>query len=121
MIERKSIGICILLSIVTCGIYSIIWFISLTDDANSLSRERSSASGGMSFLLTLVTCGIYGYFWSYKLGDKLDAKRYENKECSGSFGILFLLLYVFGLSIVVNAIAQNELNKYSNDAQNEQW
>ena len=32
MIKQRNIGICILLSIVTCGIYGLYWFVVLTDD-----------------------------------------------------------------------------------------
>ena len=35
-IRRRSIGLCILLSIVTCGIYGLYWFICLTDESNAV-------------------------------------------------------------------------------------
>lgn len=37
-IEQRNIGLCIVLSIVTCGIYGIYWFIKLTDEVNVLAR-----------------------------------------------------------------------------------
>ena len=33
MIKERNIVLCILLSIITCGIYGIYWFCTLTDDA----------------------------------------------------------------------------------------
>lgn len=39
MIKQRNIGICILLSIVTCGIYGLYWFVVLTDDINQESGE----------------------------------------------------------------------------------
>ena len=67
MVQKRDIVTCILLSIVTCGIYGIIWFIGLTDDVGRLSGD-SEFTGTKYFLLTLVTCGIFGYVWAYKLG-----------------------------------------------------
>ena len=32
MIKERNIVLCILLSIITCGIYEIYWFCTLTDD-----------------------------------------------------------------------------------------
>lgn len=47
------------------------------------------------------------------MGDKLDASRARHGVVPGSFAILFLLLNLFGLSIVTLAIIQSELNNYS--------
>lgn len=49
MISRKNIVTCILLSFITCGIYGIIWFISLTDDVRIASGDER-LSGGKAFL-----------------------------------------------------------------------
>lgn len=54
MIKQRNIGICILLSIVTCGIYGLYWFVVLTDDINQESGETDATSGGMSLLLTTL-------------------------------------------------------------------
>ena len=108
--------ICILLSIVTCGIYAIIWFINMTDDASQSSGEEMS--GGMAFLLTLVTCGIYGFYWAYKMG-KMMEKAGQNKNVSISdnstiylvLNLLNLFGLGFGLGIVNYCLIQNDLNK----------
>ena len=78
MIKQRNIGICILLSIVTCGIYGLYWFVVLTDDINQESGETDATSGGMSLLLTIVTCNIYGWFWAYKMGEKVDIIKNKN-------------------------------------------
>lgn len=110
MIQSRSIATCIILSIVTCGIYGIYWFICLVNDTNTVSGNTDGTSGGMVFLLTLVTCGIYGLYWAYKQGEKLDqAKASRNIPASNS-GIVYLLLFLFGLGIIAYALMQNELN-----------
>ena len=114
MIKQRNIGICILLSIVTCGIYGLYWFVVLTDDINQESGETDATSGGMSLLLTIVTCNIYGWFWAYKMGEKVDIIKNRNGEPSSNSGILYVLLQVFGLGIIAYALMQDTANKYAN-------
>ena len=46
------------------------------------------------------------------MGDALDDARAQHGEATGSLAIIFLILNLFGLSIVTLALIQNELNKY---------
>lgn len=110
MIEKRNIAVCIILSIVTCGIYGIYWFIKLNDDTNTASCTYGT-SGGMAFLFTLITCGIYGIYWAYKQGEKIDAAKNSRGIPSSNSGILYLILSIFGLSIVAWALMQSELNQ----------
>ena len=109
MITKRNIGVAILLSIITCGIYAIYWFVKLTDEVNYVTGNANDTSGGVAFLLGLVTCGIYMYYWAYKMGEKIDACD----NASHSRGILYLILTFLGLGIVVYAILQDILNKVS--------
>ncbi len=110
MVKQKNIALCIILSLVTCGIYGIIWFIMLTDDTNT-AVGKPGTSGGMAFVLTLVTCGIYSLYWAYKQGEKLDEAKQAKGIASGNSGIVYLLLSVFGLGIIAYALMQDSLNK----------
>ena len=114
MVRPRSIPICVILSLVTCGIYGIYWFVCLTDEVNEVTQEQDT-SGILAFVLTLITCGIYGIYWGYKMGDKLDRARMRNNVPAGSFPILFLVLNLFQLTIVTCAIIQSELNHYVPD------
>ena len=106
-IAKRSILTAIILSLITCGIYGIYWFVCLTNEMNKASGRENDTNGGMAFLLTLVTCGIYSYIWAYKMGEKRDSLTNENASSS----ILYLLLYLFGLGRVVYALAQDAINK----------
>lgn len=76
--KQRSVGIAILLTIITCGIYGIYWLIMLNDETNYVSgHQQDGTSGGVVFLLTLVTCGIYGYYWCYKQGEKLNEAKMQ--------------------------------------------
>ena len=107
MVQRKNIAVAIILSIVTCGIYGIIWFININDDVNRVSGNTGATSGGVAFLLTIVTCNIYGLYWMYKMGEKCD----QIKGVNGSSGILYLILGIFGLGIVSYCLMQDTINK----------
>ena len=39
MVRPRSIPLSIVLSIITCGIYGIYWFVSLTDEVNEVTRS----------------------------------------------------------------------------------
>lgn len=113
MKTERSVAMCIILSIVTCGLYSIYWFICLTDDVNAIYGTPNATSGGMAFLFNLITCGIYGLYWAYKQGEKLDEMKYAQGLPSGNSKLLYLLLSVCGLSIITYALMQDSLNKLS--------
>lgn len=116
-VKARSIALCIVLSIITLGIYGIYWFIKLNDEANFVSQEPKPTSGGVAFLLSLVTCSIYAYYWAYKQGEKLDRASTMRGLPAGSKGILYLILCLFGLSIVAFALMQDTINKFPDTQQ----
>lgn len=111
--KERNIAVCIILSLVTCGIYSIYWFIVLTDDIIAASEENFQ-SGAVCFLLTLVTCGIFGFFWAYKMGQLLQgAKLNRGLPANSDMSVAYLLLQIFGLNIVNLALMQNDINQFT--------
>ncbi len=112
IIQNKNIATCVILSILTCGIYGIIWFVSLTDDSKRL-KDDNTASGGVAFLFTLLSCGIYSIYWGYKIGKRLyEAGKEQGVDVSDN-SILYIVLSLFGLGIVNYCLIQNDLNKFA--------
>jgi hypothetical protein len=111
-IKSRSIVLSIFLTLITCGIYSIYWYVCLTNEMNRASGKVNDTSGGAAVLFTLITCGIYGYFWAYKMGEKRDLVAGEN----GYSNILYLILTLVGLGIVVYGMAQHTLNEAVGDS-----
>lgn len=64
--RSRSVGMCIVLSLVTCGLYTLYWLYSLAEDMDHLTGGHSGGSGGMVLLLTIITCGLYGWYWLYR-------------------------------------------------------
>ena len=113
MIRNRSIVSCILLSIITCGIYGWYWLACLANDVNTASGRTNETSGGMVVLLSIITCNIYHIYWMYKAGEKIDQARQMRGLPSQNNGLVYLLLTLFGLSVIARALLQNELNHMS--------
>lgn len=115
--KQRNIGLCILFSIITCGIYGYYWFYCLVDDCNTASNDQGTMSAGVSLLLNIVTCGIYGWYWCYKAGEQLNnAKTARGMVADNSAGIIYLVLAILGLQIISWCLIQNEINKLNANA-----
>ena len=111
-VKNRNIALCVVLSIITCGIYGIYWLVCLVDDLNVASGRTGDTSGGMVFLLSLITCGIYGIYWMYIAGEKVAYIKQRNTgEIDSSSSVLYLILGIIGFGIVAYALIQSELNK----------
>ena len=110
-IQKRNIAVAVILSIVTCGIYGIYWFIKLNDETNELAKVENGTTGGVAFLLSLITCGIYGLYWAYKQGEKLDTVKQNAGEPTSNQALIYLILSLFGFGIVAYCLMQNEINK----------
>ncbi len=108
MTQKRNIALCIIFTLITCGIYGIYWYVCLADEINTVSGVQDT-SGILVLLLTVVTCGIYGLFWAYKCGEKIDTAKRNRGMASSNGGILYLLVYIFG-GIIAYALIQNEIN-----------
>ena len=110
MVQNKNIALYVVLSIITCGIFGLYWVYSINEDVNAVTKEQNPMSGVMVIVLTIVTCGIFGWYWLYKMGDNLD-----KVDGSSNSGIIYLIIGLFGLSIVSWAFIQDRLNKQSSN------
>ena len=106
MIKERSIVLYIILSIITCGIFGLYWFVCITEDTNA-AADVAGTSGGLA-------CGIYGFYWAYKCGEKLDIAKEKRGMPAGNGGILYLLLFIFG-GVIAYALIQSELNKFAGE------
>lgn len=106
-INKRDIVVAIILSIVTCGIYALVWMAKLNDEMYRVFDEPVQTSGGMVILLSIITCNIYALVWYYRMGERTD----RLKGYPGNTNVLYLILGFFGLGIVNLAIMQDALNK----------
>lgn len=102
--KERNIILSIVLTILTCGIYGIIWQWSLNNEIRIYNKKTKNSA--ISFLLSIVTCGIYFLIWMYNLG-----KEVEEIGGDKNSSLIYLLFSFFALPIVGIAMAQNEVNK----------
>ena len=117
-LQSKNIVTCIILSIVTCGIYSLYWLYCLVSDINAISDDPNAMSPVLVIILSFVTCGLYFLYWVYKAGSLLDQKMIETGRTAESRPILYVVLSFFGLSIVTYALMQDTINKLAESDSN---
>lgn len=72
---NRSLVVYILLTIVTCGIYSYWYIYALARDINRMCAADGDKIGGLGayILLSIITCGIYAFYWEYKIANRLQA------------------------------------------------
>jgi len=105
-IKERNLVLSIILSFITCGIYSLYWQVKINDETLTLANEKGP-SGVVVILLTILTCGIYGYFWAYKMGACIDKMKGVS---NGNTGILYVVIALLGLNIVNMALIQDSIN-----------
>lgn len=108
----KNIALCVVLSLVTCGIYNIYWQYQQILTVNEMLGE-DKYQFWLWLLLSVVTCGLYHIYHEYRLSEDIA------KVCSRgqqNDGLVSLLLSIFGLSIVADAIQQSHINAYYGDS-----
>lgn len=114
----RSIWVYLLLSIVTCGIYSLYFLHKLAQDVNiSCEGDGESTAGLLKFiLLSFVTCGIYRWVWYYKLGNRLsvNAQRYQLNFVENGTTILMWMLFGILLCGIGPIIGFNIIIKNTN-------
>ncbi|MEC0371049.1 DUF4234 domain-containing protein [Paenibacillus chibensis] len=106
---QRNIVLAIILTLITCGLYGIYWFIVLTDEVGQLSGDPDF-TGLKHFLLTLITCGIWGFIWAYQIGQHVAFAQSRRGLRATDNAILYVILNLFGLSIVTYAMVQNDVN-----------
>ena len=112
MIKKRNIVICILLSIITLFIYTIYWFITLTNDIEEISnREEYKTKGYIAFLLCLCTFSLYGIYWTQKMSRSLFKTRLNRGLYAKKIIVKNILLGAITLGIYPMCSLTYDLNK----------
>ena len=109
-VNERSIPLYIILSLLTCGLFSIYWFIVLAGDIKRL-KGGTKPNGVVDYLLGFITCGIYLWYCYYTYPKYIEEIQEERGLKVNDISLAALLLGIFGLGIVSLALIQNELNK----------
>jgi hypothetical protein len=101
----------IILSIITCGLYYLFWQAREMRAINYLIEEEKY-NFWKWLLLTIITCNIYHIYYEYIFAQSImGAQRKFGRPVSNNLHILSVIVAILGLSIVADAIQQDEINK----------
>lgn len=107
-IEQKDIAAAIIISLLTCGIYTIYWVYCIMKSIKALKGEDDSVVGEM---LCFIFVPFYSVYWMYTRSDVIvtELKKRGISATTSKEGSLILSLLALG--IVVWGIMQSDLNK----------
>lgn len=107
-IKKRNIVTCILLTLITCGIYGIYWIIKMTTEAVSVKDPNDS---GLLEIVLMLFLSFVGFFLTEKkFAEGCAARGIAHEDRS----VLYLILGLLGLGIVNYCLMQNDLNKIAN-------
>lgn len=118
VVKEKSIGLCVVLSLVTCGIYSIYWLYTIAHDLNDLCESQNQEKGaepGLVVVLSIVTCGIYLLYYLWKAGKMVSSLTRSNGHHPSDDSIVLMVLSILQLSLVSYCILQSHINGFAKD------
>ena len=104
-IQKRSIATCVVLSIVTCGIYQIYWVFKVVSEAVKVKDETDN--GLLEILLSIFLAPV-GLFLAEK---KLYEGATEKGLTIADNSIIYLIISLFCMPIIAVALMQNDLNK----------
>jgi hypothetical protein len=109
--QVRSTGTCILLTIVTLGIYSLYWFYKTHDE---MKRHTGAGLGGGIALLLAILVGIVMPFLNSNEVGNLYERQGQEKPVSAVTGLWYLLLgWFFFVGAIVWFVKTNRaLNEY---------
>ena len=96
--DNRSFWFYLLLTFLTCGLYSIYFWYVYVEDLNTIfyGDGEDSPNYIIVLLLSWVTCGIYGVYWRYKQANRMYRESYDRYgvmiEENGSAILLWTLL-----------------------------
>lgn len=104
----RNIALDIVLTLLTCGLYNIyIQYRQMLAVNDMLGTRKYDFFNWAVF--TLITCGIYHVYHEYRKTE--DIMRHVERPNSNE-PIISIVLAIFGLFIVIDAIQQTHINHY---------
>lgn len=116
---KRSVFLVFFLSLITCGIYGLIWMCTTTNMvARECPNDQRCKSGGLAILFSFLTCGFYGLYWVFVICQKLELIRKENKMPSRDDSVLVLILTILTTPIIGYMVMQSNMNNIADAGEN---
>ncbi|MCR4644445.1 MAG: DUF4234 domain-containing protein [Oscillospiraceae bacterium] len=109
MFTQKSPVTVVILSIVTCGIYALVWYYNAIKELyNAGQKSIGNLDPMIQFLLFFVYVG--GIFFAINANDNLNAVRVQRGQAEVDNKVLYIILsLVFPPALMY--MVQDEMNK----------
>lgn len=79
--KKRSIPISVFLTVITVGIYGIIWWFKVTEETIHELNYDSIDSAPMNLFYLIITLGLYYFWWNYKISTYISTiERRHNVE-----------------------------------------
>ena len=110
-----GVGTGIILCILTCGIYYLVWQYKQMQVLNSF-LQTNEYDFFTWLLLSIITCGIFAFYYEYKMAKGInDVQEKLGLRVNEDLALLSVLLAVFGVGIASVAIQQADINNFFGD------
>jgi hypothetical protein len=105
----RSPAAVVVLSLLTCHIYSLYWIFSFASEMKNIIR-RDDISPGLEVLFCIL-CFPYVIYWSYRYGEYIkDVQAEAGVHVDNELPVLFLIMSFMCLFVVNMAIMQSKMN-----------
>ncbi len=108
---RRNVGSCIILTIMTCGIFGIIWLVKICKDLGRLHGDENPV--GSEVLLYLFV-PFYSVYWAYAKGKQMyeDSKKRGGNLTDRKY--IYLFMNLMFMQLFTLGFIQTQLNMYQN-------
>jgi len=89
-IQKRNPATCIVLFVITCGLYGYYWVYKISEDLDQLEGTTSSAA--MDMLACFLTCFLFLIFCGFKWSKQVNAIKQRYGMDPGKEHSLFLMI-----------------------------
>ncbi len=107
----RNIALDIIFALLTCGLYNL-WVQARQMEAVNEMIRQDKYSFLSWFLFTIITCGLYHIYHEYRMSNDIASVT----GGSDNDALISIVLCIFGLALVVDAIQQSHINRYYGDS-----
>lgn len=119
-IEQREPWKCLLLTIVTCGVYGLYWMYKVMESLSIIKKDYNNEFWKW-LVLSFITCSIYNIYWTYKNAKFLYEVQLKQKtnyipnDRSMMFMVFFAVTLCLGfpLTILIPFYFQKDLNAFA--------
>lgn len=108
---RRNVGSCVILTILTCGIFGIVWLTKLCKDLNRLHGDENPVGAEVLMFLFVP---FYSIYWGYTKGKQMyeDSKKRGGNLTDRKY--VYLVMNLMFMQLFTLGFIQTQLNGYQN-------